>query len=289
KEQELVERWVFHKILCVGANVAEMGDKLTVVVTVAEKDLNNETVEKVTSGLIKQKMKVEKVENTDSPSFVNVYLTVKPRFDVVFGVSSVAKDGSEISGDTHSVVTTDNGKCIVALCDGMGSGEQAEQMSATSISLVESFYRAGFDSDVILSCVNKLLTAGNNEVFCAVDIAVLDVYNGFADFIKLGASVGLVKRENKVEIVSGSSLPLGVLEEMTPSVTQMALNCGDVIALMSDGVVDCFADINELANVFDNVSLNVPQSIAEVIMSKALKASNNVAHDDMTVLVAKLA
>lgn len=289
KERELVERLVFHNVMCVGANIIEQGGNLTVAVTVAKNDAVNETIEKVVSGLVKQNMTVERVEQTDSLSWLNVYLIVKPRYEIVFGVSSVAKDGSEVSGDTHSVTSTDNGKRIIALCDGMGSGAAAERMSSTSISLVESFYRAGFDSDVILSCVNRLLTSANNEVFCAVDIAVIDAYNGLTDFIKLGASIGLVKTGDKVEIVSGSSLPLGVLDEMTPSVTQKAMSKGDCLVLMSDGVADCFASPNEVASVFANVSLNVPQSIAEVILSKALKNSKNKPHDDMTVVVAKLA
>ncbi|MCM1533302.1 MAG: SpoIIE family protein phosphatase [Corallococcus sp.] len=288
KEKELVERLVFHNIMCVGATVVEQSGKLTVAVTVAKKDVDNAVIEKVVSALVKQNMAVDKVENTESISWLNVYLSVKPRFDVVFGVSSVTKEGSEVSGDTHSVIKTDNGKCIVALCDGMGSGDKAEKMSATSISLVESFYRAGFDSDVILSCVNKLLTGSGNEVFCAVDIAVLDAFDGQTDFIKLGASTGLVKCGDKVEIVSGSSLPLGVLEEMKPSITKKALSSGDVFVLVSDGVADCFKDPNALAGIFANVSLNVPQSIAEVILSKAVKLCNNKPHDDMTVLVAKL-
>lgn len=289
KEQELVERLVFHNIMCVGATVIEQSGKLTVVATISKNDVDNAVIEKVASALTKQNMVVDKVENTDSASWRNVYLTVKPRFEVIFGVSAVAKDGNEISGDTHSVVTTDNGKCIVALCDGMGSGVSAEKMSATSINLVESFYRAGFDSDTILSCVNRLLTQSGNEVFCAVDIAVIDAYDGLTDFIKLGASIGLVKSADKIEIVTGSSLPLGVLDEMTPSVTKKALNKGDTIVLMTDGVVDCFADADAVASVFSNVSLNVPQSIAEVILAKALKNSNGKPHDDMTVLVAKLA
>lgn len=289
KERELVERLVFHNIMCVGANVIEQSGKITVVTTVAQHDLDSATIEKVVSGLVKQNMAIDKIEQTDSASWVNVYLIVKPRFEVVFGVSSVPKDGNEISGDTHTVTATDNGKRIVALCDGMGSGVTAEKMSSTSISLVEIFYRAGFDSNVILSCVNKLLTSANNEVFCAVDIAVIDAYDGLTDFIKLGASVGLVKTGDKVEIVSGSSLPLGVLDEMTPSVTQKAMNKGDCFVLMSDGVVDCFASPNDVASVFANVSLNVPQSIAEVILTKAMKNIKNKPHDDMTVIVAKLA
>lgn len=288
KEKELVERLVFHNIMCVGATILQQSNKLIVAATISKKDVDNALIEKVVSSLVKQTMVIDKIENTDSVSWVNVYLSVKPRFEVTFGVSSVAKDGNEISGDTHSVIRTDNGKCIVALCDGMGSGDKAEQMSATSINLVESFYRAGFDSDVILSCVNKLLSSSGNEIFCAVDIAVLDMFDGTADFIKLGASVGFVKCGDKVEIITSSSLPLGVLEEMKPSVTKKALSSGDVIVLLSDGVADCFKDPNALASVFSNVSLNVPQSIAEVILNKAVKLSNNKHNDDMTVLVAKL-
>ena len=116
----------------------------------------------------------------------------------------------------------------------------------------------------------------------------IDLYDGLTDFIKLGASVGLVKCQDKVEIVAGSSLPLGVLDEMKPSVTKKALTVGDVIVLMSDGVADCFKDPEAIAGVFSNVSLNVPQSIAEVILNKALKLVGNKARDDMTVLVAKI-
>ena len=289
REKELVESLVFHNVLCSGAVIAQQKEIVTVVLTVAKSDLDNETIEKVVSNVVKQKMAIERVESTESATWVNVFLNVSPRYNVTFGVSSVAKLGNEISGDTHTVTLTDNGKCIVALCDGMGSGDKAEQMSATSISLVESFYRAGFDNDTILSCVNKLLVGSGNEVFCAVDVVVLDLYNGLADFIKLGACAGLVKNDGKVEIVSGSSLPLGVLEEMKPSITKKALIGGDVVVLLSDGVADCFKDPVALARVFADVSLNVPQSIADVILNKALKLCNNKPADDMTVVVARIA
>ena len=289
REKELIDSLVFHNVLCSGAVVAQQKEIVTVVLTVAKNDIDNETIEKVVSNVIKQNMTIERIESTESATWVNVFLYVRPRYSVTFGVSSVAKDGNEISGDTHSVTRTDNGKCIVALCDGMGSGDKAEQMSATSISLVESFYRAGFDNDTILSCVNKLLVGSGNEIFCAVDVVVLDLYNGLADFIKLGACAGLVKNDGKVEIVSGSSLPLGVLEEMKPSITKKALVGGDMVVLLSDGVADCFKDPVALARVFSEVSLNVPQSISDVILNKALKLCNNKPADDMTVVVAKIA
>lgn len=287
KEKELVERLVFHNVLCCGAVVMEQSSVVSVIVTVAKKDADYAVVEQVASKLLGQNLAVEKEESTESDRWVNLHLAVKPRFTVSFGVASVTKEGSEISGDTHSVIKTDNGKCIIALCDGMGSGDSAEQMSATSIGLVENFYRAGFDNDTILSCVNRLLVGSGNEIFCAVDVCVVDIYNGLTDFIKLGAPIGLVKCNGTVEIVNGSSLPLGVLEEMRPSVTKKALAEGDVTVLLSDGITDCFDDPNTIAAILSEISCTNPQSIAEVILNRALKACGKP-RDDMTVIAVKL-
>lgn len=289
RESELVDTLVFHNVMCVGATIMQRSGELSVFVTVKQSDVDSDVIEKVVSQVVGQKMEVEKVEETDSPSWRNVILRAKPRFTVEFGVAAVRKNGSEMSGDTHTVLKTDNGKCIIALCDGMGSGGKAEQMSATAIGLVESFYRAGFDNDTILSCVNKLLTGCGNEVFCAVDMVALDMYNGLADFIKLGASCSVVRCGDKVEVVTGSSLPLGILEEMKPAVTKKALGKGDGIVLMTDGVTDCVQDVNVIAEVFRRSQLSNPQSIAEEIMERATKVCNGKPADDMTVLVAKLA
>lgn len=288
KEKELVERLVFHNILCCGAVIMEQSGTVSAIVTVSKKDFDEGAVEQIATRLLSQNMVVEKTENTESGSWLNVFLGVKPRYSVGFGIAAAKKNGSEISGDTHTVMKTDNGKCIVALCDGMGSGNKAETMSATSIELVENFYRAGFDSDTILSCVNHLLVGSGNEVFCAVDICVMDLTNGLTDFIKLGSPIGLVKCGGTVEIVNGSSLPLGVLEEMKPSVTKKALSEGDMTVLFSDGITDCFNDPNALAAIFSETTCTNPQSVAEIIMTKALRICSNKPKDDMTVVVAKI-
>lgn len=288
KERELVERLVFHNVMCIGATVIQQNGVLSAYVTVSAKDENAETVEKVASAVLGTPVSVERVEATESADWHNMILAAKPQYQVSYGVATVAKSGSAVSGDTHTVLRTDNGKCIVALCDGMGSGKKAENMSATAIELVESFYRAGFDNDLILACVNKLLADCGNEVFCAVDMVVLDLYNGLADFIKLGAPNGLVRCGDKAELVGGGSLPLGVLEEMRPSVTKKALSAGDCVVLVTDGVTDCFGDGNKFASVFSGCSFTNPQSVAEEILAKAMSVCKNKPSDDMTVMVCKI-
>ena len=59
---------------------------------------------------------------------------------------------------------------LFAISDGMGSGDGAAEASAGAISMVENFYRAGFDNAVILSLVNKLLCLTSDDNFTSIDI-----------------------------------------------------------------------------------------------------------------------
>ena len=43
------------------------------------------------------------------------------------------------------------------------------------------------------------------------------IFNEIADFIKVGAPFGLIKRESKIEIVNGGALPIGALDNIEPA------------------------------------------------------------------------
>ena len=193
-----------------------------------------------------------------------------------------------MSGDTHTFLRIDEHKFLLGLCDGMGSGVNAEKASSTSISLIENFYKAGFDNETILTSVNKLLSLSQDEVFTAVDVCVMDLQEGICDFIKIGATYGFVKSKNSVEIISAGSLPLGVLEEMKPCITKKALSDGDTVVVVSDGITDAFATKEELATKIAQIALKTPQETADVLLAAALEKDGNEAKDDMTVVVAQI-
>lgn len=160
-------------------------------------------------------------------------------------------------------------------------------MSETAITLVENFYRAGFSSELILSCVNRLMQTFNNETFCAVDIVVADLSNGRCDFVKLGAPESFVRQQGETSVVNGSSLPLGVLEEMKPSTCYRILGNGDLIVLCSDGITDCLGS-ESISDYLNQTVLTNPQIIADELMEEALAKCNNIPKDDMTVVVARI-
>lgn len=288
KEKELMEELTFHNILTKEVVIYTDSLSLCVTLVIARESIENSKLIALASRICHTRLMVESVENTLSPNWVVAQLKPRPNFDITFGFVGIKKEGSPISGDTHSFMRINGDKFLLALCDGMGSGTNAEKASNTAISLIENFYKAGFDNDLILGSVNKLLSTSSEEIFTALDICVVDLFSGAADFIKIGAPCGLVKTASGVEYISSGSLPMGVLEEMKPTVTKKILNMGDFVVLFSDGVLDAYGDKVEIAKEMAINTLTNPQLIADKLMNGALALTNNIAKDDMTVIVAKI-
>ena len=219
-----------------------------------------------------------------------IYLVFKRAadFDAVFGIANAVKNGSDKSGDTHSVVRISDEKFLVALSDGMGSGKEAENVSSVALSLIESFYKAGMKSDLILSTVNKLLSVNTEDNFTALDIAVIDLKNRCSDFIKYGSPYGFILSDGRVRIVEANSLPLGILTDLKPSVCQAEINDGDMLVFMTDGVADAFGSSGDIIDYIRLAPAFNPQSLADEILNKAIELSKGEKKDDMTVLCVRI-
>lgn len=288
KERALFEELTRVGVLVKEAVVTSENANLFVTIVVEAGDYKKPCVGETVSRVCGVSMMLTETQTTQSKNWVVLTYVVAPKFDVIFGFAAVKKNGSEVSGDTHTFLRIDEHKFLLGLCDGMGSGVNAEKASSTSISLIENFYKAGFDNETILTSVNKLLSLSQDEVFTAVDVCVMDLQEGICDFIKIGATYGFVKSKNSVEIISAGSLPLGVLEEMKPCITKKALSDGDTVVVVSDGITDAFATKEELATKIAQIALKTPQETADVLLAAALEKDGNEAKDDMTVVVAQI-
>ena len=192
------------------------------------------------------------------------------------------------SGDTHSVIKIDETKFMVALSDGMGSGEYAERISQTTISLLESFYRAKMPADCVLSTVNKLLSFGKEESFACVDIGMIDLESGSANIVKLGAPLAFILSGNTIKVLENNSLPLGILEGLRPQTYEQALQENDILLFISDGISGAFPSSTDLYNALKNIPTGNPQQLTDCLLSAALSAYGNEAKDDMTALAVRL-
>lgn len=289
KENRIKEELSYKNVCCLNSLVYEQNSSLKIVsLIIADPKIEQVKIEKVVSKVVGGKMQITTVKDTAIPNSKEVVLQTKPNYDIVFGSAAQTKTGKVLSGDTHSLIKIDDGKYMVALCDGMGSGENAYKVSDLTITLIENFYRAGFENEIILNSVNKLLTLNNSESFSAVDICVLDLRKNIMDFIKLGSPVGFIKRKNEVETIESCGLPIGVLDEMKPNITKRVFTDFDIIVLVSDGVTDAFGDIAELKTFINNLETVNPQVLADEILERAVDLVNGNCCDDFTVLAVRV-
>lgn len=215
-------------------------------------------------------------------------LRKKPTFDACFGVATLKKEGEVASGDTHSVIRIDERRFLVALADGMGSGAYARKISESTLSLLESFYRAKMPPDCVLSTINKLLTFSKEESFACVDIAVVDLDDGRADIVKIGSPVGFIISGSMIKVLEGGALPLGILDSLTPDTASYTLEENDVILFLSDGITGAFGSTTDLYETLKALPYHNPQQLADLLLEKALAEYGGVAKDDMTAVAVRL-
>ncbi len=287
-ERDLMEELKFINITANEAVVYRENSgeiKITIVLTNLED--NEEKVEKICSKLCGKKMKI--YENERVNEFTNlISLKVATSFGVICGMSGEPKGGNSVSGDTYSVLKIGDDKVLLAICDGMGSGKNANKSSELAISLIENLYKVGFNNEIILSSTNRLLSLASDDVFSALDLAVLNLHTGMIDFIKIGGVEGLILRKNGIESVKASSLPLGILEEIKPTIVKQIIGKGEMILLFSDGLLEAFKSINEITAYVDTFKKINPQDLADALLEEGKRRNNGVLPDDVTVLCMKI-
>ncbi len=244
-------------------------------------------IEKAVSNILRLPMQVDAITPMEEGGLVSITLKKCNKYDCVFGLASCNKAGNEECGDCHSIIRLSKDRFLLALCDGMGSGKTAHNMSAVTLSLIENFYKVGFDNDIVLESVNKLLAINNQENYSTLDICLLDLNRQIADIIKVGSPYGVIKRDTNIELVEGGALPIGALDSINPSTYKTTISTKDIVIMATDGVTDAFVSQENFIEYVSKLASNNPQTLAESILNEALRLNNMSARDDMTVLVAR--
>ncbi len=209
---------------------------------------------------------------------------------LTISAASASSQKEEECGDAHALNQLRCGKYIASLCDGMGTGHMASQESNATISLLNAFLDAGFDKTVAVKLINSVMVMKSaKEAFTTVDLCMVDLYTGEAEFIKNGAEPSYIKRKSGTETVRSASLPVGVLSGVEVETFAHRLSRGDTVVMVSDGLSMKDSGDDWLRRLIDSASLNVsPQDLADEILNHALTLKGGEADDDMTVLVLHL-
>ena len=137
--------------------------------------------------------------------------------------------------------------------------------------------------------INTTLVLGREEIhYSTVDLSVFDLYTGECEFIKAGASATFIKRKDKVEHLSSTSLPIGVVQKLELDSVKRTLKDGDFVIMVTDGVMDALPTGEQdvlLETIIQGTSMINPKEFANHILQQVQNWSEEPPQDDMTVLV----
>ncbi len=220
-------------------------------------------------------------------------LVEEESYRVTTGLARVPKYNNDVSGDTYTFMNSEDGKYILAISDGMGSGQKAAAQSQAAVDMLESFIESGFDKDTAIKMINSILVLkSSDDSYATIDLSVIDLYDGNAEFVKIGAVPTYIKRGERVEALRSVSIPAGILGELEADTISKKVKSGDFIIMMSDGILDAFKSRENQGRDMDTFLSDIksvnPQEIADMLLAQAKDIWGGKPQDDMMVLVAKV-
>lgn len=225
--------------------------------------------------------------------FCHVTFRSSKAYTVETGVAHAAKDGGLVSGDSYSTIELGFGKYAIAISDGMGNGERAHYESKETLLLLQKILQSGIEEKVAIKSVNSILSLRTtDEIFSTLDLAMIDLQNASAKFLKIGSTPSFIKRGNKIIKIQASNLPIGMIQEFEVDVVSEQLKAGDLLIMMSDGVFEGPLHVENydlwMKRKLQGLETNDPQEVADLILEEVIRSRSEVIHDDMTVTVAKI-
>ena len=217
----------------------------------------------------------------------------KDKYNLKVGIARAKKHDSLVSGDTSTQTKLNDGKYLLAVSDGKGSGPDARKCSKVAIKMLEKMLSSGFKKNTSVKMINSALSSEMEEdMYATLDISILDLYQGSAEFIKNGACPTYIKRNKEVELISSSTLPTGIVNEIEFENYEKDLKEGDIIIMCTDGITESNEEFQNkelwLKYFIEELQTEDVQQIADLIISEAIDNNYGKEKDDMTVIVAKV-
>ena len=224
--------------------------------------------------------------------FCALHFREEPVFAIHTATAFAPAEEGRPTGDAAAFLETEKGRALLALSDGMGTGAEAAKESRVAIELLEQFTEAGFDRELSVKMINSaLLLRRGEETYATLDICEIDLFNGHAEFVKLGAVASYIWRNDRVISLRSTTLPAGILKQVSPETNEMLLKDGDMLFLVTDGITDALGGEEKTAGWLKGKLLAFPmanpEDAAEYILQEAKKERKDDRRDDMTVLAGR--
>lgn len=171
-------------------------------------------------------------------------------------------------------------------------GPEAKKSSQIVISMLKRLFNSGFDKNTAIELINSSLLNISEEVFATIDIAIVDLYKGNIEFIKNGACPTYIKSNKKIQIIKSLTLPTGALKNIQTDIFDKDVENNEIVVMCSDGIIDSNIEYKNkelwLKYILEDIEINNPQKIADMILNEAIDNNFGKVKDDMSIFVFKI-
>ncbi len=220
---------------------------------------------------------------------VKIVLTEQPKYTVKVGSAQLNCNNERLCGDAIEAFADGNGHMVAVLSDGMGSGGRAAVDGAMAAGLTARLLKAGFGEDSVLRMVNSaLMVKSGDESLATLDVMSIDLFTGRLQSLKAGAASSLLLSGGRVSRIERSSLPVGILRDISFEKWSDTLGPGDVLLMFSDGVLtDGIGWVEQKLLEFDPKQ-NSLRSLCESIVTGARQLQQKSHQDDISVIALRV-
>lgn len=227
--------------------------------------------------------KMQPPEMTSAGTRLRVTFCEKPRFDIQTGAAQHNCRGGKFCGDSFNYFRDGQGRFIVMISDGMGTGGRAAVDGGMTISVMTKLVKSGLGFDAALGAANSaLMVKSDDESLATADILSINLFTGESEVMKAGAPVTFIRKSGKVIRIEPSSLPAGILPDVRLTHDEMTLGDGDIVVMLSDGAIAISDDwIGAMVRDFEGDDIH---ELVNDIIDEATIGSSLGRDDDITVV-----
>lgn len=149
--------------------------------------------------------------------------------------------GLLVAGDFYDIVELDDGKMVIVLGDVSGKGYAAGLLMAGTLSGLHNAITHSTDLSEAVRRVNMFLTQrSSSSRFVTLWAGIFDPETHKLTFIDAGHGLWLMRRHGEPTVANtrAGGPPLGIAPDFPYEVTELTLEPGDRMAIISDGVVE---------------------------------------------------
>lgn len=172
----------------------------------------------------------------------------------------------------------------VALSDGMGQGYVAHKESQLTLDVLYQLLKNDISLKDTLNSINALLKIKNQgDMYTTLDLLDFNLINARVKVIKYGANDSFLIRNDRIDVITSHSLPVGMSGRLKILSYDVKLKEGDIFIMTSDGVGEHFLRVLETYK--EKLCQMEIYEMSSFLFNKAFDEKNL---DDMTILVMKV-